>query len=1152
MKSRLMEHNTVPTHRLALPEPVRVVNATGALLALAGLACAIGSGASALFGRHSAADVAGMPVEYPVGLLAAGIGLVALGRHRGGAAILAALMLAATALKGPLLAAAATLGQASVGPFSGHTIGSLFGLVDPVPRPAMLAISAGLLLAARASANGTALRTVAVVAASAFAAAVAGVAGLLADVSPAAVAANRGAALILGTIGFGAGAAALLVFSARRVKWHDRRWVRWATGPIASFVFTAGALLGIGLLHVQERQVAESHAAQARWLAATLEESYRRQQEVLKRIVADLGQVEDADRKLLGALLETHVRPDEGLIALALLDRRGAVRWVPMDMPWSGDRPMALIRSDPVQRAVAAATMQARITASGPLALIDGAQGFASVFPVKQAGEPHGSLIAFFKVSPPPLALNPAAAGDLLSFRLDVSYGAIGTAGAEPSPQRAGFASLPLNIGDGGWRLDVLPLNRSALKADHVLAWVVLAGSVVTSVLLFSVLRLWNLAILKSRVLAASNERLRRSGALLESAGEVAQVGGWELDVKSRALRWTRQTLRIHGRPPGQMPSLDEALEHYDEAARSEVRATLERAVETGEPFAFEQPVNTYDGRRIHVRVVGRARRQGRETVALYGAVQDVTDARRTAEELRASHARLKAIIETTVDGIVTADERGCIDSFNPAAERMFGYRAAEVVGRSLSILMPEPAARQHDGDMRRYLEGGAPRIIGIGREVLGRRADGSVFPLDLAISEARVGARRIFVGLMRDITERKRIEASLIAAKESAEKANRAKSEFLSRMSHELRTPMNAILGFAQILELNAKEPLTPAQAQHVAQISRSGWQLLKMIDEILDLARIDTGQLRLQRAAVPLAPVVRECAALLAPLVESRRVSVTICDEALARFTVLADADRLKHVVSNLLSNAVKYNRPDGRVTVTASATDQGRVRLSVADSGRGLSPEQLARVFEPFERAGAERTAVGGAGIGLTVAKRLVEAMGGRIGADSEADVGSTFWIELDEASGAEPRAEDGRAPSLAKPGTAPRCDPTKSVLYVEDSAANVRLVQHMLASRPEIRLRSAGTAAAGLALAREQRPDLILVDIGLPGTDGFALKRQLDADPLLAGVPVIALTGEVGAQEVERARACGFAGYLTKPVDVADLLRRIDELLASGAR
>ena len=1147
-----MNFEKLRTHGSVLLDPAGIVIGTGVLVALIGLAFAAGQWATVLPAQHVLAGVAGVPVAYPFGLLSAGVGLVALARNRLWAATLAALVLAAIAVQAPLVTAAAALARVGAGEVTRQTIWSLAGLSEPVPRVAMIATCLGLLFAVRSSTAGPRRRRVAALAAIALAASGAGVVGLVAGIAPPALADDMGPALTVGTLGFGAAAVALMLWSANRIAWHDHRWIRWAVGPVVSFVLTCGVLLGLGLLHIQERRDAESQAAQARWLAAALDELHRRHQEELVRMAAFLGRVERRDIQFWRGHLESLVEPAHGLIALALLDRRGTAHWVTAHTERTNDRLTDLTRSDAVQRAVIAAAAQTRTAASSPVDLGDGAQGYMSVVPVADEGEPGSFLIAVFRVSPLPAAFNPGTVALPGLLRTEITYGAKDAAGGEGPSQRAGTASIALRVGDGGWRLHVVGPASHAFRADRALAWVVLAGGAVTAALLFGVLRLWGLAALTGRVLQAKNERLGRSSALLESAGEVAQVGGWELDLERRALRWSGQALRILGCRPGQLKSPDDVLDGFDRPARAHVRAAFERAIETGEPFGIEQSLVTYDGRRIYVRIAGRARRSGSETVALYGAIQDITAARRIADELRDSHARLQAIIETTVDGIVTIDEDSRIESFNPAAERMFGYRAADVIGRNVSILMPEPAASEHDGYVRRYLAGGAPRIIGIGREVQGRRADGSVFPLDLAVSEARFGTRRLFVGLTRDITERKRIEASLIAAKELAEKASRAKSEFLSRMSHELRTPLNAILGFAQILELNRKEPLTPAQAEHVAQIARSGWQLLTMIDEILDLARIDTCQLELRRAPVSLAPVVHECAALVGPLLETYRVSLTVCDDALARCAVLADADRLKHVVLNLLGNAVKYNRPGGRVTVTASRADRGRVRLSVADTGCGLAPDQLDRVFEPFERAGAERTSVEGAGIGLTVARRLVEAMGGTIGADSEPGVGSTFWVELDDAAG-ERNTEEVAGRSTREAERAPPVSGvTKRVLYVEDSPANVRLMRQVLASRPQIELLSARTAAEGLALAREEQPDLILVDIGLPGDDGFALKQQLDAHPPLARVPIIALTGDACVIQAERGRAAGFVDYLTKPVDIARLLRLIDSLLADGVR
>ncbi len=413
------------------------------------------------------------------------------------------------------------------------------------------------------------------------------------------------------------------------------------------------------------------------------------------------------------------------------------------------------------------------------------------------------------------------------------------------------------------------------------------------------------------------------------------------------------------------------------------------------------------------------------------------------------------------------------------------------------------------------------------------------------------MGRRKVYAfGI--DISARKEAEAALIAARDEAERANRAKSQFLSSMSHELRTPMNAILGFGQLLAADAEHPLAERSMGHVREILRGGRHLLELINEVLDLALVETGKLRISFEPVRITELLSECMALLRPLADTRGIALLLVDDAAddhdaaaAHALVHADRTRLKQVLLNLVSNAIKYNRAAGQVTIKHRAL-AGSVRISISDTGPGLAPEQSERLFQPFERLDAASTRVEGAGLGLVLSKRLIDAMQGRIGVSSALGEGSTFWIELPLARapafglGAPlPRALAWRAEDAAR---------VRRVLYVEDNPVNVLLMEAMLASLPGIRLSSAALPEIGLQMAAAQRPDLILLDIQLPGIDGFEVLRRLRQGDATRAIPVIAVSANAMASDVERGLTAGFAAYLTKPLDMDKLLQTIAATLA----
>lgn len=571
-------------------------------------------------------------------------------------------------------------------------------------------------------------------------------------------------------------------------------------------------------------------------------------------------------------------------------------------------------------------------------------------------------------------------------------------------------------------------------------------------------------------------------------------------------------------------------------AEEREGRALLHNYRKDGRPFWNElviTPVHDGSGKLTH----------------FIGISQDVSQRLEMVEALKTSETRLRSVLESVVDGIIVIDERGGIESFNTAAEHIFGYLAKEVVGLNVSMLMPEPFRSAHDGYLRNYLETGRERIIGIGREVTGRHKDGSTFPMDLAVSPVYVGDKRCFTGIVRDITERKRLDWELIQALEAAIAGSRAKSEFLSSMSHELRTPMNAILGFSQLLALDPG--LTSEQADNAREIVTAGRHLLTLINEVLDLARIESGKLTLSMEPVQLVELINECSAM----VESGAIrqglafhrDMAHCQDRWVR----ADRLRLKQVLLNLMSNAVKYNREGGSVQMACEFKSNGLVRMAVTDSGPGIPEDKLNELFTPFNRLGLEAGSIEGSGIGLVISKRLVEMMGGEIGVDSRPGEGCTFWVEMAEMEPFEPStalspteagievATDG-----AKQGSKIHCH---TLLYIEDNPANLRLMHQVLAPRRDIRLVSSGEPLVGLELARSERPDLIMLDINLPGMSGFEVLKQLQAQADTCNIPVLAITANAMPEDVERGLAAGFLAYLTKPIDLVRLQTEIDRLL-----
>jgi signal transduction histidine kinase/AmiR/NasT family two-component response regulator len=516
------------------------------------------------------------------------------------------------------------------------------------------------------------------------------------------------------------------------------------------------------------------------------------------------------------------------------------------------------------------------------------------------------------------------------------------------------------------------------------------------------------------------------------------------------------------------------------------------------------------------------------------------------------------AILTSANFSIIATDEKGIIQLFNVGAERMLGYTAAEVVNRispsdihdalevtaraqALSVELATAIAPGFEA-----LAFKASRGIADVYELTYIRKDGSRFPAIVSITALRDDYGGIIGYLLigADNSARKRVESELNQAMAAAEKANRAKTDFLSSMSHELRTPLNAILGFAQLMESGSPQP-TPSQKRNLDQILKAGWYLLELINEILDLALIESGRVILSREPVSLVEVMLECRAMIEPQAQKRGIRMSFPRFEIPYY-VKADRTRVKQVLINLLFNAIKYNKAEGAVAVECTLSPPDSIRISVRDTGAGLAPEQMAQLFQPFNRLGKEASAEEGTGIGLVVTKRLVELMGGSIGVDSTLGVGSVFWIELSLTSAPRLAAREAEGAARVAPRV-PDGTPLRTLLYVEDNPANLELVEELVARRPDLRLLSAADGNLGIEFARAYQPAVVLMDINLPGISGLEAMRILRADPSTAHIPVIALSANAVPHDIQKSLEAGFFDYLTKPIKVNQFMDALDTAL-----
>ena len=692
-----------------------------------------------------------------------------------------------------------------------------------------------------------------------------------------------------------------------------------------------------------------------------------------------------------------------------------------------------------------------------------------------------------------------------------------------------------------------------------------------------------------------AEQALQESEQSLRVAQQIGRIGNWSWDVASGKIFWSDEIYHIFGYQPGEFePNYERfmAAVHPDDVER--IKQSEQTAAEKGEKQSIDHRIILPDGQVRWVHEEAETIKNNADDVTtLHGTVQDISD-RIWSEQQQKGNNEILALIakdkpleeillsivchaEKMLPGVIGSilllDESGeklrhgaapdLPDFYNEAIDGLeigLGVGSCGEAAYSGQPVIVTDVATHPNWEAFRGLTHKAGLaacwswpVVASNSGVLGtfamyykevREPDESC--LELAAELANFAAIAI---------EQKRSMKAMVGAKQEAEKANSAKSEFLSSMSHELRTPMNAIIGFAQLLQMD-DDVLSKVQQDNVNEIVRAGNHLLELINEVLDLSKIESGHVDLYIETVLVGEVMEECLNMIQPLADKRGINIGImCDgqklllkEACQkRVEVRADRMRLKQIFFNLLSNALKYNKENGEIIISSSKDDKGYVRISFQDTGSGLTLEEQAQLFTVFNRLGAERSEIEGTGIGLVITKKIVEMMGGRIGVESQPGEGSTFWIELPQDNINVQNKVEKQLSSDKKP---PAVKDTKySLLYIEDNPANLRLVTQLLRQRSNIKILSAHDPVLGLELVAEHIPDLILLDINLQGIDGFEVLKRLREQKNTCEIPVIAISADAMPRDIENGLKAGFDQYITKPIDVIELLSVVDETLRS---
>lgn len=638
-----------------------------------------------------------------------------------------------------------------------------------------------------------------------------------------------------------------------------------------------------------------------------------------------------------------------------------------------------------------------------------------------------------------------------------------------------------------------------------------------------------------------ASKKLRKSEERYESLVQTSIDGFWVADAEGQLLEVNDAYCLMTGYPREKLLTM--RIRDLEAVETQEITCEyIKKVIASGGFGRFESKHRCADGKIIDV-IISIFYLHSQNALLVF--VNNITERKQKEEQLIIQGTALNAV----ANAIVITNISGKIEWVNPAFTKLTGYTLDEVTGKNPRTLK----SGKHDAAFYKNLWDAILSGKVWHGEIIDKRKDGSEYTEEMTITPLKNESGEItrFIAIKQDITERKKYEEELIKAKAEADRASIAKSEFLSRMSHELRTPMNSILGFAQLMAMGE---LMPAHKKGVDHILKSGKHLLDLINEVLDLSRIEAGQLSVSLEPVRLYGIISETLDIVRPLATGQNITLEFPESTFNNFHVKADRQKLKQVLLNLINNAVKFNREGGEVKVACEAGSKEKgvgmntVRISVIDTGKGIAPDEIQKLFNPFQRIGAEISEVEGTGLGLTVAKKLIEAMGGTIGVESEVGVGSTFWIELPRSEGQIDRHE--RNGDFVKPETTSVVGGT--LLYIEDNVSNIQLVEQILeVHRPGIRLITEMYGRNAVKLATDYKPDLILLDLDLPDIHGNEVLTLLQAGLKTATIPVVVISADAMAKQIEKLLKTGAKDYLTKPLDVIEFLKVIDESIVDKA-
>ncbi len=586
------------------------------------------------------------------------------------------------------------------------------------------------------------------------------------------------------------------------------------------------------------------------------------------------------------------------------------------------------------------------------------------------------------------------------------------------------------------------------------------------------------------------------------------------------------------------------------------VMTMVEKKLKGDTKTVYELEIMTKENETLQVEISSTIIYEFGRPVGSQAFVRDITQRKRTEAELKeyrdhleeqvekrtAEVRRLHEAIEQSGEMVIITDATGVIEYANPATEKITGYNKSEMIGGKPSLLN----SGKHDYDFYKKLWSTILQGNVWSGHIINKKKSGDLYYEEMTISPLKNSAGEVthFISIKRDISERIKAEETLKVAKEEAEKANKAKSVFLSSMSHELRTPLNAILGFAQLIMTDKKKPPSPSQKNSLTHILLSGDHLLELINEILDLSKIDAGKLNISPEDFALEPAIYEVIVAAKQLAIKRKIKIHRYKEEEALF-IRADLTRFRQVMLNLVSNAIKYNREEGEVTITAQPAEKNMLRINVIDTGHGIPDNKLDMLFEPFARFDAETSSIEGTGIGLTITKRLVEAMGGKIGLESAIGKGTRFYVDFPKGDKGKAKAREERETQDDKRTI--NDEEAKTLLYVEDDTTNLALVKNILERRPNITILSAERGKEGLDIAFDEKPDIILLDIDLPDMNGYEVLTRLKTSDKTGDIPVVAVSAKAMPEDIEKGKSAGFDSYITKPINVSKFLEIIDTLL-----